>query len=68
MFLFLGTRELNRNETLLSGSQCTYCNQATTLIETRYDTFFHLFWIPLFKVGSHGYTQCTHCKRLEFNE
>ncbi|WP_250149195.1 hypothetical protein [Flagellimonas sp. 389] len=25
--------------------------------------YIHLFWIPIFKIGTSRYAECTHCKR-----
>jgi uncharacterized protein YbaR (Trm112 family) len=63
MILFLGTRPGKTESKLLSSIACPYCqNQGTLTVYTTFN-YFHLFWIKLFKIGSHTLARCSHCKK-----
>ncbi|MEM1259197.1 MAG: zinc-ribbon domain-containing protein [Bacteroidota bacterium] len=47
----------------LSDVACNHCNQTNTLTATSQDNYFHVFWLPLFTIGTSRYAACSHCKR-----
>ncbi|WP_339142379.1 zinc-ribbon domain-containing protein [Croceitalea sp. MTPC5] len=52
----------------MHGVRCGYCNQQDTLSAREQPNYFHLFWIPLFKIGTSRYAECSHCKRVYSKE
>ncbi|MGB5553244.1 MAG: zinc-ribbon domain-containing protein [Flavobacteriaceae bacterium] len=72
MILFLGTRPGKTEITPLSREPCPFCEQLDTLTVSKTSNWFHLFWIKLFKISSNTFADCSHCKRVyyeeEFNE
>lgn len=72
MILFFGTRPGKTEITTLVNVSCPYCNQRDTLQVSMTSNWFHLFWIKLFKISSNTIAECSHCKRVyyqeEFNE
>jgi uncharacterized Zn-finger protein len=63
MFLiFFGSRT-GKTESLLLNAACPYCEQRNSLTFRSTPLYFHLFWIPLFKVSTHKEAICAHCKR-----
>lgn len=68
MFLFLGTRPGKQISQKLTGVSCPYCSQSGTLTVLSTANYFHLFWIPLFKIGSSRFAECSHCKRSYYKE
>ncbi|MEH6681386.1 MAG: zinc-ribbon domain-containing protein [Sediminicola sp.] len=72
MILFFGTKSGKIRTTALLGIDCPFCGQADVLMGTSVPIYFHLFWIPLFKVSTNRWAQCSHCKKMydqtEFTE
>ena len=72
MILFLGTRPGKQTVQKLDRIPCPHCNQTGTLQLVSQPNYFHVFWLPLFTIGTLRYAECSHCKRLyyanEFNE
>lgn len=72
MILFFGTRPGKRETKPLTNVTCPYCKQHGTLTAISQSNYAHLFWIKLFKISTHGYAECSHCKRVfyenEFTE
>ncbi|PXX28986.1 zinc-ribbon domain-containing protein [Arenibacter sp. ARW7G5Y1] len=68
MILFLGTKPGKTTSTLLQNVACPYCENKDTLTAVTSTTYFHLFWISLFKVGTHTTISCSHCKRTYFQD
>ena len=64
MILFFGTRPGKKITQKLVGVSCGFCNQANTLIVVSQPNYFHLFWLPLFKIGTSRYAECSHCKSV----
>lgn len=68
MILFFGTRPGKKTTQQLQGVSCDYCNQTGTLTAVSQPNYFHLFWLPLFKIGTARYAECAHCKRVYYKE
>jgi len=68
MILFFGTKPGKPIIKRLQGVTCAYCNQQDTLTAKEQPNYFHLFWIPLFKIGTSRYAECSHCKRVYYKE
>lgn len=66
MILFFGTRPGKPETTTLLNSTCPYCQQRGTLTAVTQKNYFHLFWIKLFKISTNNYIECSHCKRLYY--
>lgn len=66
--LFFGTRPGKTKSWRLKGISCTYCGQKNTLSVSTTPNYFHLFWIPVFRVSSFEMAECSHCKRRYFKE
>jgi len=68
MILFFGTRPGKKTEHELSGVSCSYCGQRGTLTTITQPNYFHLFWLPLFTIGTSRYAECSHCKKVFYKE
>lgn len=68
MILFFGTRPGKRTTQTLDGVSCPHCSQNGTLQFVSQPNYFHLFWLPLFTIGTSRYTECSHCKRVYYQE
>ncbi|MBT8237349.1 MAG: zinc-ribbon domain-containing protein [Croceitalea sp.] len=68
MILFLGTRPGKKTKSLLEGVTCPYCGQKETLSLTLQTNYFHLFWLPILKIGTSRYAECSHCKRFFYKK
>lgn len=66
MILFLGTKRGKENTKVLDGVSCPHCNQTNTLSAISAPTYFHLFWISLFKINTSHFIECFHCKRAYY--
>ena len=53
MILFFGTRPGKTEIKKLPGVTCPHCNQKTTLNASTSASYFHMFWIKLFKISKH---------------
>lgn len=63
MFLiFFGARK-GKTEKWPLPVACPYCAQTDSLTLQRTPVYFHLFWIPLFKISVDTFALCSHCKR-----
>ena len=67
-FLFFGTRPGKTLTQALHNIPCPYCGQTDTLTATWTPNYFHLFWLPLFKIGTSEIIECSHCKKAYFND
>ncbi len=63
MILFFGTRPGKRESKLLKNVRCPYCEQIDTMTLFITSNFVHFFWIKIFKISTHVYAICSHCKR-----
>ncbi|WP_350290483.1 zinc-ribbon domain-containing protein [uncultured Croceitalea sp.] len=68
MILFFGTKTGKKTVKKLQNVACSYCLQIETLNAVIQSNYFHLFWIPLFKIGTSRYAECSHCKRVFYKE
>ena len=68
MIFFFGTRPGKKRVQQLHGVSCEYCNQRSTLTAISQDIFIHVFWLPLLKIGTSRYAECSHCKRVYYKE
>lgn len=68
MILFFGTRPGKKRERQLHSVSCSHCNQMGTLILVSRPNYFHLFWLPLFKIQTSLHAECSHCKRVYYEE
>lgn len=68
MILFFGTRPGKTEIKKLPGVTCPHCNQKTTLNASTSASYFHMFWIKLFKISKHVILECSHCKRVYYRE
>ena len=65
-FLFFGTRPGKTQTRILHNIPCPYCGQIGKLAATWTSNYFHLFWLPLFKIGTSEIIECSHCKKAYF--
>ncbi len=64
MFIFFGTRSTKlQSQQILEHTQCPYCSTQNNFIVTTFGTYFHVFWIPMFSIGTKKIIECTHCKK-----
>ncbi|MCM4151572.1 zinc-ribbon domain-containing protein [Arenibacter sp. N53] len=68
MILFLGTKPGKTTSLALQNIDCPYCKNRGTLMAVTSTTYFHLFWISLFRVGTSTTISCSHCKKSYFEE
>lgn len=61
--LFFGTRPGTPSSHFLQGVSCPYCTRKNTLTAKVTSHYFHLFWLPLFRVATFRVAECAHCKR-----
>ncbi|WP_425234307.1 zinc-ribbon domain-containing protein [Ulvibacterium sp.] len=67
MILFFGTRPGKTEIKRLPSVRCPYCNKVGTLTVSIASNYFHLFWIKLFKISTSKIAECSHCKRVYYN-
>ncbi len=64
-----GSRAVNLKTNISSTAVCSNCNTKGLLKLSTYRKHAHIFWIPLFPIGSVGMSECQNCKQvLEFSE
>lgn len=68
MILFFGIRPGKTKVIRMENIKCPYCNESKTLIAESTPNFFHLFWIPLFRVSTTQLVSCQYCKRAYYKE
>lgn len=68
MILFFGTKRGKQTSKRLPNTNCNHCAQTDTLTAISQPNYFHLFWIPLFKIGTSHYVECSHCKKVYYKE
>lgn len=66
MILFFGTRPGKQKTRLLLNTTCPYCQQEGTLTAVSQANYAHLFWIKLFRIATNTYVDCSHCKRIYY--
>ena len=68
MILFFGTKRGKQKTQKLPHISCNYCQQTGTLTIVSHHNYFHLFWIPIFKIGTSRFAECSHCKKVYYKE
>lgn len=68
MILFFGTRPGKKTQKRLEGISCEHCGQTETLTAISQPNYVHVFWIPLYKMGTSFLAECSHCKRVYYKE
>ncbi|MFH6604635.1 zinc-ribbon domain-containing protein [Maribacter algicola] len=68
MILFFGTRPGKTQFHSLPEVACPYCEQRATMTLYKTSNWFHLFWIKLFKISSSRMAECSHCKKVFYEE
>ncbi|UJH68220.1 zinc-ribbon domain-containing protein [Allomuricauda sp. SCSIO 65647] len=68
MILFFGTRRGKQSIRQLQNVTCPHCKQRGTLSIISQPNYFHLFWIPLFRVQTLQFAECSHCRRAYYKE
>jgi len=68
MILFLGTKPGKTTLITLQNIACPYCENKGTLTAVSSTTYFHLFWISLFRVGTATIISCSHCKKSYYED
>lgn len=68
MILFFGTRPGKTEIVQMHGVACPFCEQKDTLTISKISNWFHLFWIKLFRISTNTVAECSHCKRVYYEE
>ncbi len=68
MILFLGTRPGKTISQNLDRITCPHCNQRNTLQGNITPNYFHLFWIPIWKINTAYFVRCSYCKAAFFKD
>jgi len=68
MILFFGTRPGKTRTVALSGVSCPHCGSRGQLTARSTANFIHIFWIPVYRLGTNLLAECGHCKRGFFKE
>jgi len=68
MILFFGIRPGKTINIDMKRIKCPHCNQKNSLSGESTPNFFHLFWIPLFRVSTNQVVRCDHCKKGYYKE
>ncbi|TXN36939.1 zinc-ribbon domain-containing protein [Flagellimonas hymeniacidonis] len=68
MILFFGTKTGKKQTKTLNTVSCPYCAQKGTLMTVSQSNYVHLFWIPIFKLKTSKFAECSHCKRGFYEE
>ena len=68
MILFFGVRPGRTRTIPLEGISCPYCHTKGKLTVNSTPSFVHLFWIPVYRLGTNLVAECNHCKRGFFKE
>ncbi|WP_297703280.1 zinc-ribbon domain-containing protein [uncultured Eudoraea sp.] len=68
MILFFGIRPGKTTTINIRHIKCSHCNQPDTLSGESTPNFFHIFWIPLFRVSTTQVIGCNYCKKGYYKE
>lgn len=68
MILFFGIRPGKTRTINMRHIKCSHCNQPDTLSGESTPNFFHLFWIPIFRVSTTQIIHCNYCKKGYYKE
>ncbi|WP_298794426.1 zinc-ribbon domain-containing protein [uncultured Allomuricauda sp.] len=68
MILFFGTKLGKKETKTLHNVSCPHCAQTGTLNAVSQPSYAHLFWIPIIKLKTSQFAECSHCKRGFYKE
>ncbi len=68
MILFFGIRAGKTIIIAIKNVKCSNCGQTNTLSGESTPNFFHIFWIPLFRVSTTQVIRCNYCKKGYYKE
>ncbi|MCX2719153.1 zinc-ribbon domain-containing protein [Lentiprolixibacter aurantiacus] len=68
MILFFGTRPGKTRTAALTGVSCPHCGNKGQLTASSTPNFIHIFWIPVYRLGTSLVAECSHCKRGFYKE
>ncbi|MDX1315638.1 MAG: zinc-ribbon domain-containing protein [Eudoraea sp.] len=68
MILFFGTRPGKTRTATLSGVSCPHCGSKGQLSASSTPNFIHIFWIPVYRLGTSLIVECAHCKKGFYKE
>lgn len=68
MIFFFGTRPGKTEIKSIDNVACSHCEQEGTLTLSKTSNWFHFFWIKLFKISSNTIAECSHCKRVYYED
>ena len=68
MIFFFGTRPGKIEIKQLQNVVCPYCEQEGALTASKTSNWFHFFWIKIFTISSNTTAECSHCKRVYFED
>lgn len=60
MIIFFGTRS-SRGATINTMQKCPSCSMDHSIIVVPYHRYFHVFWIPMFPIGTEYGLGCVNC-------
>lgn len=49
---------------LLETCECPNCKKDNNMMVTKYGSYFHVFFVPIFPTGSSVEVQCLYCQKL----
>lgn len=68
MILFFGTKKGKENSKKMPNLVCGHCGQKGTVTLYTQETLAHVFWLPITKIGTNHYAECSHCKRVYYKD
>lgn len=63
MILLFGVRPGKTRSFVLRGVPCPNCHTTGQLTASSTPSFIHLFWIPVYRLGTDQLVECGYCKR-----
>ncbi|HEX6426483.1 MAG TPA: hypothetical protein VF008_02310 [Niastella sp.] len=64
--IIFGTRTSSYRKNNAISSQCSHCGNPASIHLQFATRYFHIFWIPIFPIGTIGLSECTHCKKAMY--
>lgn len=68
MILFFGTRPGKKTTKPLQEVTCNFCSQKGTLTAVEQANYIHIFWLPIIKIGTSRFAECSHCKKVFYKD